>query len=205
MYHIMTIKFLEIFFGKSDIRSNNLRNKCVEYLLPLIFNMVVSSGIGHTFEIESEMIIFSMFYTVLKTSNGGYYYKFNVKNTIFLWSSAVVILKSIPYILLLSYGKVLLFTFLIGSLIIVFCFLPIVIQQSESPKNMRKVILKTSYKIILLESIPLIYGIFFYQNKFIVAAIVGIMIQSISLILVQERDKQVISLHNDNSRKVWDM
>lgn len=200
MYHIITIKFLERFFGKPDMRNNRLWEKYVEYLLPLILNTMVASGIGHTFEIEIEMIMFSIFYTVLRTSNGGNYYKINVKNTLFFWSSAVVVLKTIPYIIAAEYGKILLLIFILGSLAIVFIFLPVSIRQREFPKNVRKTILKTSYAVILLESLPLLIGTFFCINRFIVAAVSGVLLQSISLIWVQEREWKTTSLYNKTER-----
>lgn len=201
MYHVIVRKVYRILFSNSNIKNTHLCGLCIEYLLPLVLNSIIASGIGYTFEVETEMVIFSVFYTILKTSNGGNYYKLNLKNAIFVWSSAVVAIKAIPYSLAFPYQKSILVIVLVSSLIITFAFFPILIQKMGFSKEMQKMFLHMSYTVITIECVPLIVGVALSSNQLITAAIVGVLLQNISLFWTQKKDQQLILLCEDSMER----
>lgn len=82
-------------FGRREI-SKAVRI-ILEYVVTILINAVLAAGIGHTFQVEGRLIIFSIFYSVLRVSTGGAYLKLEIKNSIIRWVLAAIFLRVFHY------------------------------------------------------------------------------------------------------------
>lgn len=186
--------------SKGFIRNAKRGQVIIEYILSVIANILIASGIGHTLDMEKQMIVFSIFYTILRSSSGGNYLKLNTKNTVSIWGFGAAAIFGIEYILEGDYGRIVLLVFLIVSLLTVMVLAPFRIHKINIPEDIIKDLTKRSSITICLECLCLAVGIWTFNSNIVAAAIVGVFIQSMSLILIPIRQKQIVDfqLYNVN-------
>lgn len=194
MYYIIANKILKYFIDKGYVDGNSMKNwqLIIEYTLSLLVNVLVASGIGHTLDMEREMIVFSIFYTVLRVSNGGNYLKVNVKNTVSLWGFGAAILFCTEYMISESYGSYVLLLFLAISLGLVISVIPLEMRRSNLPEEVKHNLSRRSIITISIECVCLLAGICVFHNTLIAAAVAGVFIQSVSLVMISPRSRQII-------------
>lgn len=196
MYHIIANKILNYVSVKKGIScgKSEIWKVAIEYILPLLINMLVASGIGHTLDMETPMIVFSFFYTILGVGTGRNYLKLDIKNTVAFWGLGVAFLFGTEQIMSGLYGKHALIGLLIASLLVVW-LVPFKMKKLIWAEQIRKEINSSGKIIIVIECMFLLMNIYFWESRLIVAAVAGVFVQSLSLIMIPLRRNQVIELN----------
>lgn len=194
MYYVIASKIVGYFMKRGCIKNEKRGQIIIEYTLSLLINILIASGIGHTLDMENQMVVFSIFYTLLRTSNGGNYLKLNTKSTVSLWAFAAAAILGMEYIVGNDFGNIMLMAGLALSFFVVIFFAPFKGKQFNVPEDVRKDLARRSKITICLECTCLAVGMWTLNSSLIAAAIVGVFIQSMSLLLMSGRQMQVVDL-----------
>ena len=195
MYYIIINKIFNHMLVKKGLgcEKSVIWKSAIEYMLPLLINILVASGIGHTLDMETKMIVFSIFYTILGVGTGKNYLKLDIKNTVAFWGLGTAFLFGSEQIMRGTYGKYVLACLLLVSFLIVW-MLPLKMRKLIWTERIRKEINSSGKVIITIECIFLLIYIFLLESNLIVAAVIGVFIQSLSLIMIPLRHRQIIEL-----------
>jgi len=153
-----------------------------EYFFSVAINVVFAAAIGHTFCIENEMIVFAICYTVLRVSNGGNYLKVNLKNVSSVWGIGLITLYGMKFYANDIIGNDIIYVLLMISILCVSVLVPYNIQNLDLVQKMKGRICKGSVATILAECACILFGMAFVERQMIFAAVIGVLMQSISLV-----------------------
>lgn len=181
MYHSVFIKLIEL-WGKKDGIFPKRYTLFLEYLFSVVVNIVFAAALGHTFRIEKEMIVFAVCYTILRVSNGGNYLKINIKNVCSAWGAGVIILYAMKFYACDMIEKDAIYAILLICILCVGFLVPHNIQNLELGQILSGCIYKRSIATVLAESVCILLGMFFVDYKTFVPAVIGLLMQSISLV-----------------------
>lgn len=186
---------MELLLKKGYIKAKQTKamHLFVEYVLSLVINILVASAVGYTLEMENKMIVFSVFYTILRNSNGGNYLKLNLKNTVTIWGLGVACLIGVENIISEPYSKMVLLCMLAISILIVFLMVPFKAQKIDIPSELMKGLSKRSIITISGECIILVIAILIFNSAIVAAAAIGVFVQSVSLLPMPNQKRQLIS------------
>lgn len=149
----------------------------LSYLLPILLNVLMASALGHTFKMETPMIVFSIFYTVLRVRCGGNLLKLDIKGALIRWVMGMILIKAV-YMFEGSVESVwMLVSFLAISV------LSVVIMTKAEGKN--------GAGLVLIMGIGLLAAVLAVDSIIVTAAVVGVLMQSLSLLTVENIKCQV--------------
>lgn len=182
MYYIIEKKILQYF------NLNNGKNKkkekflslVIEYFFPVLISVTIASAIGYTLQIEVPAMIFSIFYSLQKTSGGGNYMKFNLKSSATFWAFGIIILKASEYIMAELYFQEIAALLLFASFLIAITMTPMKIDRMSTSENMKKGLKKRNFIAVSLFTVCLGAGMLILKNNWTTAGIIGMFAQSLS-------------------------
>lgn len=180
MYYLIVNKLIgQMENGRCIAEKNKGKWQMVlNYLFPIFMNMVIASGIGHTFKMELPMIVFSIFYTVLRVGCDGNYLKLDVKGAAVRWATGIVLISAINMFEVKTEGRLLLLAFLAFSMLAV---------GTLAGKRRKKSVILASF---LCSS--LIIPVLAIDSIWVTAAVVGVLVQSLSLLPTQAVREQLV-------------
>ena len=190
MYCIMANKIRWVLSKKGY--EKNIKQSWIEYIAAIFLNFLLASGIGYTFGIDKQMIVFSVFYSVLRVSTGGGIVKLNVKNAITLWGTGIICIVGLQSIMYDRYFKILLLLLIAVSVCTVLFLLPSKIKKMKIKEDKAETIKKGSRWTVWIESCILIIGVLLFNQGVVVSAVVGMFVQSISILTIIEKNVEVV-------------
>lgn len=195
MYHILANKLMEYLVKEEYVKREKADSYqlFIEYFLSLVINILIASGLGHTLEMENEMIVYSIFYTFLRNSNGGTYMKVNAKQAVSFWVMGTVGILGMNYLYNESYGKVVMVAILLISFLLVVLLAPYRGRREVFPEQVRKVLRDRSLITASIECIFLFSTVFAWDSNLVAAAIAGVFMQSVSLLPTMNKERQIIN------------
>lgn len=198
MYYIISNIIIKNLIHKGYISSKKEKSKqiLVEYIIALVTNIVIAAGIGHTLKIENQLIIYSIFYTILRSSNGGNYLKLNIKNAITRWCFGIALLLGSEYMIGNLYGKIMLLCFCFISFLAVVTLAPFKAKKISLPEEIEQKLWKRSAVTVTILCAFLAVCIIAMPSSIIASAVIGIFVQSISLLPTPIVNKQIIELES---------
>lgn len=198
MYYLVADKLTDLLKKKEYIKEEQYKimKVIIEYLVAIAINMVLAAGIGHTFQIESKLIVFSIFYSIVRVSTGGCYLKLDMKNSIMRWALAIVLIRVAEILAIDMAEKWIMVCFLVMSVVTVLTLAPGKLGKVEFSEEMIKSLRKRSILTITVIGVLLLVGVLFFDNAMITSGIVGVFVQSLSLLPTSMVNRQVVELEN---------
>lgn len=184
MYYLFIKAISDYLFEIKKIRIENRERFEIflEYLVSLTINLFIAIGVGYTIKMQSELVVFGLSYTLLRTSVGGCYYKLNIKDSFITWIMGISIIMAMNY--LIEYQT----TIILSILMIVFSIgMTIVLSRINMHDIDISLAMKNNIKfrsvvMIMVESFVLLFGFATVYNSLVIAGIVGIFSQSMMII-----------------------
>ncbi len=194
MYYLIADKFVTMLKKKGYVREERSKfiNTVMQYLCTLFINIILAAGIGHTFQIESQLIVFSIFYSVLQVSHGGIFLKLDIKNSVIRWILAVVLICVAKIMAFDMYTKWMMVSFLLISLVASLVLVPYRTNSMSLPDEIRKSLQKRSIITISALCVLLVIGLLLFENEFMISAIIGVFVQCLSLLPTSVAHKQMV-------------
>ena len=143
----------------------------LSYLLPILINALMASALGHTFKMETPMIVFSIFYTVLRVRCGGNLLKLDIKGSLVRWVMGMILIKAVC----MFEGSVE-SVWMLGSFLVI-SVLSVVIMTIAEGKN--------GIGLVLILGSGLLVAVLAVDSIIVTAAVVGVLMQSLSLFTVE--------------------
>ncbi len=196
MYYLIADRLVCLLKKRNIIKkeNNKIMKTVIEYIVTMFINAILAAGIGHTFQIESKLIVFSIFYSILRVSAGGCYLKLDMKNSVMRWALAVVLIRVAEIVALDMAEKWIMVSFILMSAMTVLAFAPCKSGKTELPDVVKQSMRKRSIVTIAVLSALLLVGIVFFENNNVISAVVGVFVQSLSLLPTSMVGKQVVEL-----------
>lgn len=197
MYYLVINRLVGMLKNKGYIKDkyDKVVNVAAEYIVALVINIILASGIGHTFQIEKELIVFSIFYTILRVSTGGNYLKLDLKSSITRWILGVLLIRVAEIIEFEMSTKWIMVAFLVISFVAVLGLAPYRANRMNLLDQTKQTLRKRSVLTISLWSLVLLPAMLLFENIFIIAAVIGLFVQSLSLLSVSVESKHVVELN----------
>lgn len=197
MYYLVADKLMTL------LRSKQLINKkyekiigiVLEYVAALGINMFLAAGIGHTFQIEKQLIVFSIFYTVMRVSNGGNYLKVDIKNSVTRWGCAVLFIRVAENVVPDLQTKGIVLSILLLCFIIMLTLAPCVINNINVSDEIKQYLRKSSILFISAIITLLLVACLLCDNSFIISATMGVFLQSLTLLYASAIKKQSVEYY----------
>lgn len=197
MYYLVVNRLVTMLREKVDINEKNMRliNIAAEYITTIVINLFLAAGIGHTFQIENQLILFSVFYSVLRVSNGGNYLKLNLKKSIARWGCAIVLIRVVEELGMNTEVKWMILFLLALSLIITFILAPYGAESFNVAEDIKGLLQKRSTFTISAMFVIILAGCFIFSVGTVFSATMGVFLQSLTMLPAPAIKNQVVELN----------
>lgn len=154
----------------------------IEVLISLFVNLIILSLTAYILKKQTELLVFIVFFSVLRTFAGGYHAKTHVECVVL--SFCFFVLSALSSTYLIEYGKTILISGILFSIIMVFLLAPSESENKPLGKKERAKYKKFSRTIVIVLSLLAIYLYFIRESTDCVylTAVVAMSIESVSLL-----------------------
>lgn len=154
----------------------------IEVLISLFINLIILFFMAFILKKTVELIIFIVFFSVLRSFAGGYHAKTHIE--CISLSLSLFILSALSSTYLIEYGKIILITGILFSITMVFVFAP---SESENKplgkKEYKKYKIISRIMVIVLSLIAIdLYFIKEATGYIYITAVVAMSVESVSLL-----------------------
>lgn len=198
MYYIIVKQIMDYLIKNKKIKSENEKRVGIlmEYAVSLAINLFIAIGVGYTLNMETGLIVFATFYTVLRTSVGGCFYKINVKNSIMTWIMGIVIIAAMNYLINEQMTTIISIMMLVFSIGMTMILTRLNMHELDVSVDVKNNIKFRSIVTIIVESFILAIAIAFSKNTIAIAGVVGVFSQSMMIMQWMSKEECLVEVNN---------
>jgi accessory gene regulator B len=154
----------------------------IEVLISLFINLVILSFTAYILKKQAELIIFILFFSVLRSYAGGYHAKTHIECMVL--SFCIFMISALSSTYLAEYGEIILISGILLSVTMVFFLAPAESENKPLSKKQRAKYKKISRIIVILLSVSAVclYFIRDAAGYVYITAAVAMSVESVSLL-----------------------